>query len=94
MKDTLPDFTGKLVSISFADASGAMLLESPHWAMQGGKLFLTGMVTSDTTDDDWMEGLEGAVAWDKVSDYVVFESAADFRKRYALLKKRKRKNKK
>ena len=75
MKNTLPDFAGKCVSISLEDVDDSSYdLYDPHFEMQGGRLFIVGTVPHDATRSNWSEGCLSAVAWDRVTDYVVLDS--------------------
>jgi chitinase len=40
MKNILPDFTKKVVVLSFPTTDGSRSLAYPHWEKQGGRLFL------------------------------------------------------
>jgi len=89
MKQTLPDFTKKLVSLSFAAADDSRCIAHPHWETQGGRLFLVGTVPRGGSARDWCEGILSAVAWDQVSDYLVFDSIEDYRARLKIYERRK-----
>lgn len=91
MNDALPDFSTKVVSLSFAGADDSQPIEHPRWETQGGRLFLVGTVPRGGSTRDWCEGIVTAVAWDQVSDYLVFDSADHFRERLKNVEKRKRK---
>ena len=39
---------------------------------------MVGAVPKKASQDDWMEGLPCAIAWDTVQDYVVFQSIDDY----------------
>lgn len=90
MKENLPNFSKKLVSFSFAGAEDSQCLAHPRWEKQGGRLFLVGTVPRGGSTNDWCEGVTGAVAWDLVSDYLVFDSVADYQARLKTYEKRKR----
>jgi hypothetical protein len=92
MKKTLhPDFTKKFVSVSIVGDEYSYALNCPRFEMQGGRLFLVGTVPRGGSTGDWSEGAVSAVAWDQVTDYLVFDSAEHYHKRLALFKKHKRK---
>jgi len=90
-KTTLPDFTNKLVSVGLYGEGEGRPLDCPRWEMQGGRLFLVGTVPSGGSSRDWCEGIVNAVAWDQVTDYLIFDSAKQYLKRLAVYEKRKRK---
>ena len=87
---TFPDFTHKLVSVSLVGESHAYALGNPRMEMQGGRLFLVGTVPPGGASFDWSEGAVTAVAWDQVNNYLVFESAKDYRKRLTKFRKHKK----
>ncbi len=89
MKRTLPDFTKKLVSVSFAAADDSQCIAHPHWEAQGGRLFLVGTVPRGGSTRDWCEGVVSAIAWDQVSDYLVFDSVEDYQARLKIYERRK-----
>ena len=91
MKNTFPDFSNKLVSVSLAGDDDSRALEHPSWAMQGGRLFLVGTVPCGGSTRDWCAGVVTAVAWDQVTDYLVFDSADHYRERLKVYGKRKSK---
>ena len=90
MKKTLPDFSGKVVSLSFAAADDTNAIEHPHWETQGGRLFLVGTIPQGGSTRDWCEVIVCAIAWDEVSDYLVFDSADEYRRRLKIYERRKR----
>jgi len=89
MKNTLPNFCGKTVSLALIGAESARIIVDPHFETLGGRLFLIGEIPKGASRHDWMEGLEGAVAWDRVEEFVVFDSFDDYIKRLKRWKKRK-----
>ncbi len=91
MKKSLPDFSKKLVSVSLAGEEDSRAIECPRWEIQGGRLFLVGTVPRRGSTRDWCEGIVSAVAWDQVTDYLVFDSAAHYRERLSIYERRKAK---
>lgn len=79
-KSNLPDFKGKFLSITIMDDDSSHDLGNPYFEYQGGRLFIIGTVPKDSTESNWVTGSQGAVAWDRVTDYFVFESAAAYSK--------------
>lgn len=49
---------------------------------------MVGTVPEGASEDDWMEGLPCAIAWDTVQDYVVFDSMTDYLARLRLNRRR------
>ena len=94
MKEKLPDFDGKVVSVVCVNEDTGQLIRSPRFERQGGRLFIVGAVPEDASQDNWMEDLPCAIAWDTVQDYVVFESMKDYLTRLRSRRRRwKRSNK-
>jgi len=91
MKTHLPDFTRKVVSVSIAGEDDGRCLEHPRWETQSGRLFLVGTVPCGGSTNDWCGGIPSAVAWDQITDYLVFDSAKHYLERLALYERKKRK---
>ena len=89
MKSKLPDFTKKVVVVSWMTTDASRALAYPRWERQGGRLFLVGAVPSGGSRNDWLMDGEAAVAWEMVSDYLVFDSLADYHKRRSIYASRK-----
>jgi len=79
MKDTLPNFAGKIVSLS-TGSENALELESPVFRKMGRRMFVVGQVPSGATTDNWAAGLPCAIAWEAVTDYLVFDTPKQFQK--------------
>lgn len=90
-KTPLPDFTKKIVQVSLIGDNHSYALVSPHFQVQGERLFLVGAVPPGGTSSNWSEGAICAVAWDKVTDYLVFESIKHYQKSREIFKKHTRK---
>jgi hypothetical protein len=84
---SLPDFSGKVVLAYFVGDSTA-ILHSPSFQVQGGRLFLVGVVPKGGSPKDWAAGVTVAVAWDSVQDYFVFPSADAYRRASRAFTKR------
>jgi hypothetical protein len=94
MKAKLPKFDGKVVSVVCVNEDTGQLIRSPRFENQGGRLFIVGTVPEDASQDNWMEDLPCAIAWDTVQDYVIFDSMEDYLNRLNSRRKRwKRSNK-
>jgi hypothetical protein len=92
-KTTLPDFTNKVVSLGIGKDEYTYAINSPRFELQGNKLFLIGTVPAGGSTGDWCEGATSAVAWDNVTDYLVFDSASRYAKSLLKFKKHKHKHK-
>lgn len=73
-------------------------LFNPYFDYQADRLFILGTIPAGASESDWSAGCKGAVAWDRVTEYVVFDSLeaynAAVNKSEENQKKKKRKNKK
>jgi hypothetical protein len=81
MKSYLPSFKGKVLSVLCKSEDSSQMIWEPKFEIQGGRLFLVGMVPPESSQDNWMEGLPSAISWDSVQDYVIFDSVEDYLKR-------------
>ena len=90
-KAGLPDFTNKVVSVSIPGEEDARCVEHPRWERQGGKLFLVGMVPHGCSTNDWCGGIASAVAWEAVTDYLIFDSVEQYLERLRVYEGKKRK---
>ena len=79
-KDHLPDFTGKCISMLIMDDSVSHDLCNSHFEYQGGRLFIVGTIPEGSTGSGWNTKCIGAVAWDRVTDYTLFEDQASYTK--------------
>ena len=86
----LPDFSRKVVSAAIAGDGYSRVLVHPRWEVQGGRLFLVGTVTPGSSTNEWCAGLPNAVAWDAVTDYLVFDSPEHYAERLAIHDRKKR----
>ncbi len=85
MEDTLPDLSGRIVVLYLhgrRDPDGSVLQDA-SFQRQGGRLFLVGKIPEGVSANDWVQGIESAVAWDRVEEYLVFGSLEDYRARAA-----------
>ena len=78
--ENLPNLEGKCVSITIMDDGNSHDLFNPHFELQGGRLFIIGSVPEGATDSNWVVGCQSAVAWDRVTDYFVFENLEAYTK--------------
>ncbi len=81
---TLPDFSGKLVYVRLLGVGYTFALNCPKWQVQGGRLFLVGTVPPKASARDWCVGQTSGIAWDQVTDYVVFDSVERYRQRVRI----------
>ena len=81
MKNTIPNFKGKVVSVVLRDKSWTRAIQDPRFEVQCDRLFLVGVSPLDSSSKDWITGLRYAVAWDCIMDYAVFDSVQDYQRR-------------
>ena len=79
----LPDFKGKLVVLYTSNAPNAIkdgiLMEYASFTEYGGRLFLTGRTPAiEDKSLAWVSNLQGGVAWDDVTHYLIFDSRDDY----------------
>lgn len=77
-KDNLPDFSGKCLSLRIHDSEHSHDLCDPRFEYQGGRLFLVGTIPPGSSESGWDANQKGAVAWDAVRNYVLFDSLDAF----------------
>ncbi len=94
IKDTKPNFKGKVLSVLCVNEDTSQLISNPTFESQVGRVFLTGTVPKDSSQDNWMEGLKVSIAWNTVQDYVIFESIDDYLTRLNSNDKKKKSKKK
>ena len=90
MKDKLPNFIGKTLSVALTGEDTSHIIVDPRFEWQGGRLFLIGTSPPGASRRDWMAGLDEVLAWDCVETYVVFASAEDYFTRLKTCAKRKK----
>ena len=73
-----PNFSGKTVSVSISEDSCNHDLVNPVFETQGGRIFITGRIAKNSTDSGWSDGKVGAIAWDNVTEYVIFDSDEEY----------------
>lgn len=81
--ENLPDFNGKIIVFYVAGAPPSLqegaLLEYVSFKQFGQKLYVVGRVPEvDAENGDWVSNLQGGIAWDSVTSYLVFDSREDY----------------
>jgi hypothetical protein len=74
-KDEL-DFEGKVISFSSAENTLAMM--NIKFEVIKNRLFVVGEIPKSSTTNNWAVGRIGAIAWDSVTDYIVFDSELQY----------------
>ena len=80
MKESYPDFKGKVLSITIKDDTVNRDLVDPYFENQAGRIFIIGTVPKGATESDWVEGCLSSVAWDRITDYFTFDSLESYSK--------------
>jgi hypothetical protein len=72
-------FKNKVVSFSAKDS--VLALKNPFFVEIKNRLFVCGQIPKKATNNDWAKNKKGYIAWDEVSDFIIFESEQDYIKR-------------
>ena len=73
-KDSLPDFSGKCISIRARGSRYSHDLYDPIFEYQGGKLFIIGTIPEGASESGWDNNQTSALDWQNVVKYTLFES--------------------
>ena len=73
-----PDFSNKCISFTIQDDESNYDLFDPRFEEQCGKLFIIGTIPKGATESNWVSGKTGAVAWERVTNYYVFDSIEEY----------------
>ena len=79
-KCDFPDFSGKCLSLRLVDSDCSHDLFDPKFEWQAGRLFLVGTIPEEATDSGWDKNQVGAVAWEQVRNYVLFDDLASYQR--------------
>lgn len=69
-------FDGKVVS--FGTANENLAIKDIKFEYQNGKLFVIGVVPANATTNDWAKGIRCAIAWDSITEYMIFDSEEQY----------------
>ncbi len=72
----IDDFQGKIVS--FSAAGEILAIHNPKFLEIGGRLFLIGTIPNGATEKDSAAGNQCGVAWEDVSDFIIFETEQQY----------------
>lgn len=81
MDEIEPSFDGKVLALTVGSNGEGLILASPKFERQCGRVFLVG--AAPPAAGAWAGGSRGAVAWDAVTDYLVFDSIDEYHNRAA-----------
>ena len=65
-------FKGKTVTFGTADDN--LAIKNISFEEQFGRIFVVGEIPRGTTNNDWAMGRPCAIAWDSITDYIIFDS--------------------
>ena len=54
-------------------------LNNPRFEYQAGRLFIIGKIPHGATDSGWSDNQTGAVAWDRVRNYMLFDDLESYK---------------
>lgn len=77
----LPNYEGRVLSVSLKQEQGTVKIADPRWATVNGHLFLVGRWPDHPTEPQRFAGVQTAVRWDDVNHFILFDSEADFMRR-------------
>ena len=77
-ESTFPDFSGKCVSFALQDEDSCNDLSNPRFEYQGNRLFVVGTIPKGATTSNWAVNCQAAIAWERVTDYIVFDNEQAF----------------
>ena len=87
MKDKLPNFAAKALSVVRIGEDVSRIVVDPRFELQAGRLFFIGTSPLGASKRDWMAGLDEALAWDRVQEYVCQDEGATGVYRAGLLRR-------
>ena len=79
-KDSIPDLSGKCVSIRIEGSDYSHDLCDPHFEYQGGRLFIVGYIPVGSSESGWDNNQIGAIDWARVRNYVLFNNLEEYTK--------------
>ena len=81
-EESIPDFSDKSVTFYLANVpfEYAVTIDSPKFEIQAGRIFAVGHVVASASND-WSADSIVAIAWDQVSQYLVFDSVEEYKKK-------------
>jgi hypothetical protein len=81
-KKVFDKFQGKVVSFSSDEETLAIANISIEELL--GRSFIVGTIPNGGTTNDWAEGKVCGIAWDSVSDFIIFSSIEEYKIAMAL----------
>ncbi|MBS3797347.1 hypothetical protein V1358_11425 [Pseudoalteromonas sp. YIC-656] len=83
-KEYMPDFSGKCISMRLVDSDCSHDLVDPKFEVQAGRLFIVGIIPEGASESNWDANQLGAVAWEQVRNYTLFDNLASYQKAVAI----------
>jgi hypothetical protein len=80
-----PELSNKILLIYLSNRTSeeTVVLENASFQIQGDKTFLVGRIAEGTTPNDWASGVNTAISWNSIEQYLVFDSLQDYMDRIA-----------
>lgn len=69
-------FEGKVVS--FSSSEDTLAIKDIKFKTLNGRLFVVGTIPKGATTNDWAAERPSAIAWDVVTDYMIFDSEEQY----------------
>lgn len=84
MKDTVESewLAGKVLSLS--TGHDTLALKNARIESINDRVFVRGEIPEGATKKNWAKGLSSGVAWDSVTDFMIFESEAEYLERMGI----------
>lgn len=61
-------------TVTFGTADDNLAIKDISFQEQFGRIFVVGVIPKGTTRNDWAIGMPCAIAWDSITDYIIFDS--------------------
>ena len=74
----IEDLTGKVISITIQDDNINHDFIDPKFETIHGRVFVTGTIPKGHTESGWTDSCPGGIAWDRVTDYIIFDSVESY----------------
>ena len=88
---TMPDWSGKCISMILMDSAVSHDLESPRFETLGGRTFIVGTIPKGASVSGWSDLQSAGIAWDRVSNYFLFDDLDSYYKAVKISESYKKK---
>ena len=81
-----PEFHNKIILLYLFNRPDDhnVVLQEASLENQAGKMFIVGVFAEGTTANDWAAGVQTAVAWDSVEQYLIFDTIENYFERISV----------